>query len=73
MSGTKKIKAPKIRKSLAIAFARSFAAGLIENSEVELQEVKLSEEELEVAHKELLKIAKKIEQTINYNLLDQID
>lgn len=64
---------PKIRKRLAVAFARSFASGLIQNAEVELQNVDLSEEEFEVAHKELLNIAKRIEASVNTELLEMLN
>ena len=63
----------KIRKRLAIAFARSFAAGLVENAEVELQEVDLSENEFAVAHEELLKISRQIEATVNADLLAELN
>jgi len=61
---------PKIRKRLAVAFARSFAAGLVENAEVELQNVDLTEDEFKIAHEELLKISKRIEATVNAELLE---
>lgn len=56
---------PKPRKQLAIAFARNFAAGLIQNAEVHWQQGSgLSEEELDLADQELAIIAKKIEASI---------
>jgi len=51
----------RVRKRLARAFARSFAAGIIENTETGWQEdTGLTEEELEEANKEMLRIAERI-------------
>jgi hypothetical protein len=54
-----------IRKRLARNFARSFAAGLVQNAEVELQDdYGLSEDELAEAHEEMQRIAARIERTM---------
>lgn len=56
---------PVIRKREARNFARSFAAGLVQNAEVFLQvDSGLSEDELTEAHAELQRIAARIEATI---------
>lgn len=56
---------PVVRKRVARKFARSFAAGLVQNAEVFLQENSgLSEDELAEAHAELQRIAARIEATI---------
>lgn len=56
---------PVIRKRVARNFARSFAAGLVQNAEVAWQEDSgLSDEEMTEAHAELQRIAAKIEATI---------
>ena len=64
---------PMIRHRLAIAFARNFAAGLVENAECAWHDgVGLSDDELQVAQKELTRIAARIEATINQKVLAQL-
>ena len=64
---------PKIRKRLAIALARNFASGLIESSEVLMQEgTGLTGEELAEAQNEIMRIAKRIDATVNRDLLSEL-
>ena len=60
----------KVRKRTARNWARNFAAGLLENQEVMLREYEgLSDEELEIAQEELIKIAEKLKSQVNPDLL----
>lgn len=60
----------KIRKRLAIAFARNFAAGLVQNAECGWFEgVGLTEDELSEAQAEMARIAARIEATVNAEAL----
>lgn len=64
---------PKIRNRLAIAFARHFAAGLVENAECAWQDgIGLSDDELQLAQLELSRIAARIEATINQKILAEL-
>ena len=59
-----------VRKRLAIAFARNFAAGLVDNAECAWQAgVGLTADELQVAQEEMTKIAARIQATVNSELL----
>ena len=64
---------PKIRKQLAIAFARNYAAGLVENSECGfLEGIGLTDDELAVAQEEMSRIANRIDATVNVKVLAQL-
>lgn len=64
---------PKIRKRLAIAVARNFAAGLVENAECALLKTTgLTEDELGEMQSEMYRIAQRIEATVNFDLLEQL-
>lgn len=64
---------PPIRHRLAIAFARNFAAGLVENVECAWQDgAGLSDDELSVAQEELTRIAARIKATINQKILAEL-
>lgn len=62
-----------IRKRLAIAFARNYAAGLLENSECGfLEGIGLTDDELGVAQEEMTRIANRIQATVNNKVLAQL-
>lgn len=63
----------KIRKRLAIAAARNFAAGLVQNVEVGLLDsLGFSDEEFTEMHAEMKRIAARIEATINQEVLAEL-
>lgn len=64
---------PKIRKRLAIAVARNFAAGLVANAECGLLEsLDFTESEFAEMQAEMSRIAERIEATINQDVLAQL-
>ncbi len=63
----------KIRKRLAVAVARNFAAGLLQNAECALLEsTGLTDEELGEMQAEMSRIAQRIEATINFEVLGHL-
>lgn len=63
----------KIRKRLAIAAARNFAAGLVENMEVGLLDsLGFSEEEYKEMQAEMSRIAARIAATVNREVLSEL-
>lgn len=64
---------PKIRKRLAIAFARNYAASFVENSQCGLLGgAGLTDDELTEVQAELTRIAKRIQSTVNSEVLAQL-
>lgn len=64
---------PKPRIRAAIAFARNFAAGIVENAEPIWQQcaTTLTDAEMEIVNQELERIAKRLEASINQDALAQ--
>lgn len=63
----------KIRKRLAIAAARNYAAGLVENMEVGLlNSLGFSEEEYKEVQAEMSRIAARIAATVNHEVLAEL-
>lgn len=63
---------PRIRKRVAMAVARNFAVGLLENAQCSLLVATgLTDDELIEMQSELQRIAERIESTVNYDLLAQ--
>lgn len=64
---------PKVRNRVAIAFARNFAAGLVQNCEPTFQQdtTNLSDEEMEVVEQEIERIAKRIQAMVNDDDLEK--
>lgn len=63
---------PRVR--VAIAFARNFASGLVQNAEPLWQQegTTLTDEEIVIVEEELLRIAKKLEESVNQELLAKV-
>lgn len=59
------------RRRVAIAFARNFASGLLQNTEVWFQQEQttLTDEEIIIAGDELTRLHQRIEATINQEML----
>jgi hypothetical protein len=63
----------KIRKRLAIAFARDYAASLIYNTECGLLDgINLTNDELVEVQFEMVRISARIQATVNEEVLDQL-
>lgn len=62
---------PRVR--VAIAFARNFAAGLVQNAEIGFQQhlTNFSEEEMEVANAEMARIYERLQKTVNEDDLEK--
>ncbi len=62
----------KTRKRAAIAFARNFAAGVLENAEIEHQQgTTLTEDEMAIASEELQRIADRLHAAVNVTALEE--